>query len=276
MPNHPVAFGGDPLAPAGVPPLAVPFSAPLHATSAAYVLQAPEQIPAAARPITGRTVHAAIDKLAAGSQTTTTTTSQPAADHITGGDVLVAGATFFGTVLLVIATGIVAWKQGRISLVDRQERRAERAERRAERERRARQDAWRAEYDEIRQLLKHGDDLVYGIREHGPHTSRELEQLGARGFAMEALQLANRGLTALHGPLDKLSGLAQELAHAGVPDSAEITAAWQASRRVTVPLRITPLAVERRAIHQYRLAESLRAEIQLTRDNLRTEWGSSN
>ncbi|MEU0081970.1 hypothetical protein ABZY58_29050 [Micromonospora tulbaghiae] len=196
---------------------------------------------------------------------------------VTNGDWLGFGGGIAIGVLAVAVAVAVAWWQRLIQLRDRAADRAEQQRRQddeRDRERRLdHRDVWRAEYEEIRELLKLGGDIAYRAMHEGPHTIAEQAGMGLARFKMKADQLAGRCPDTLQKPLLRIATLADRLAHAPVPEAADVVAAYTTAAGHPVPAHLQVRAAHLLAIEQDRAARELAEELSAAWRTLRDEWG---
>ncbi|WP_141719381.1 hypothetical protein [Micromonospora peucetia] len=201
-----------------------------------------------------------------------------AAHGVTNGDWLGFGSGIAIGMLAIAVAIAIAWWQRLIHLRDRAADRAEQRRRQDdERDRQRRldhRDVWRAEYEEIRELFKLGEDIAYHSTHNGPHTTAEQAGIGLAGFKMKADQLAGRCPDALQKPLLRIATLANRLAHAAVPETADVAAAYAAAAGHPVPAHLQVRAAQLLAIEQNRAARELTEELSAAWRTLRDEWGT--
>jgi hypothetical protein len=198
---------------------------------------------------------------------------------ITDGDWLVFIAGIVIGALTIVVPILIAWRQRIFETRTRAARRHAKEQRhRTEQQqeaRLARREVWRAEYEEIRELFKLGEDIAYHVRNHGPYQAAELTDLRLHEFIMKAEQLASRGVDALREPLLKLAALGGQIAQATVPDAIELAAIHGAVGHASGGAKpAKPHAAHRLAVRQDRAARELADEIGQGWQTLRLEWGS--
>jgi hypothetical protein len=174
-----------------------------------------------------------------------------------GGWLTLASGVAIGALSIVVAIRI-AWWQRLTGLRDRAAEREQELTRERERvaqeEKMARREVWRAEYEDIRNVLDSGEILVYRSRHDGPYTATEFAALDIAAYRMKCERLAERGVKRMRKPLLQIARKAGELTQNALPEEAELALSFAKGH---IPGDVGLRDVQRLAINQDRAARDL-------------------